>query len=157
MSKEEKNKLKKIVEKYPWTQWKLFPNPADYGFSLRLVFREILSKANSCSSGVYQVRDKNTDEWILFCEGGCLEIRMGSLLPQSAGGTGTRNNSDKREDIWQNINNREYRVLYTKTKVAMEQFLKNKSNKKYAFVIAGGVASNLSIRKNMNELAKQKE
>ena len=39
----------------------------------------------------------------------------------------------------------------------MEQFLKNKSNKKYAFVIAGGVASNLSIRKNMNELAKQKE
>jgi len=48
-------------------------------------------------------------------------------------------------------------ILYEKTKVAMEQFLKNKSNKKYAFVIAGGVASNLSIRKNMNELAKQKE
>ena len=128
MSKEEKNKLKKIVEKYPWTQWESFPNPADYGFSLRLVFREILSKANSCSSGVYQVRDKNTDEWILFGEGGCLEIRMGSLLPQSAGGTGTRDNSDKREDIWQNIHNREYRVLYTKTKEKAEEidtFLKS--------------------------------
>ena len=128
MSKEEKNKLKKIVGKYPWTQWESFPNPADYGFSLRLVFRKILSKANSCRPGVYQVRDKNTDEWILFGEGGCLEIRMGSLLPQSKGGTGRRRNSDKREDIWENINDREYRVLYSKTKEEAEEmdaFLKS--------------------------------
>ena len=34
-------------------------------------------------------------------------------------------------------------ILYEKTRVAMEMFLKNKKNKKNTFVIAGGVASNL--------------
>jgi len=47
-------------------------------------------------------------------------------------------------------------ILYEKTKVAMDQFLKNKKNKKNTFVIAGGVASNLSIRKNLTGLAKEK-
>jgi N6-L-threonylcarbamoyladenine synthase len=47
-------------------------------------------------------------------------------------------------------------ILYEKTKIAMEQFLKNKKNKKNIFVIAGGVASNLSIRENLTKLAKRK-
>ena len=47
-------------------------------------------------------------------------------------------------------------ILYEKTKVAMEEFLKNKKNRKNIFVIAGGVASNLSIRKNLTELSKEK-
>ena len=47
-------------------------------------------------------------------------------------------------------------ILYTKTQVAMEEFLKNKENNKNIFVIAGGVASNLSIRKNLTKLAKEK-
>ena len=47
-------------------------------------------------------------------------------------------------------------ILYEKTKVAMEQFLKNTQNEQNTFVIAGGVASNLSIRKNLMELAKEK-
>ena len=47
-------------------------------------------------------------------------------------------------------------ILYEKTKVAMEIFLKNKKNKKNTFVIAGGVASNLSIRKNLIQLSKEK-
>jgi len=47
-------------------------------------------------------------------------------------------------------------ILYEKTKVAMEEFLKNKKNRKNIFVIAGGVASNLSIRKNLTEVAKEK-
>ena len=38
----------------------------------------------------------------------------------------------------------------------MDEFLKNKKNKKKTFVIAGGVASNLSIRNNLIELAKEK-
>ena len=38
----------------------------------------------------------------------------------------------------------------------MEEFLKNKKNKKNTFVIAGGVASNLSIRENLTKLAEKK-
>jgi len=47
-------------------------------------------------------------------------------------------------------------ILYEKTKVAMREFIKNKKNKKNIFVIAGGVASNLSIRKNLIQVAKEK-
>jgi len=47
-------------------------------------------------------------------------------------------------------------ILHEKTKVAMKEFLKNKSNKKNTFVIAGGVASNLSIRENLTKLSKEK-
>jgi len=48
-------------------------------------------------------------------------------------------------------------ILYEKTKVAMEEFLKNKKNKKNTFVIAGGVASNLSIRDNLIKLSNEKK
>jgi len=48
-------------------------------------------------------------------------------------------------------------ILYEKTKVAMKEFLKNKKNKQNTFVIAGGVASNLSIRKNLIKLSKEKK
>ena len=47
-------------------------------------------------------------------------------------------------------------ILYEKSKIAMEEFLINKKNKKNTFVIAGGVASNLSIRKNLIKLSKEK-
>ena len=47
-------------------------------------------------------------------------------------------------------------ILNEKTKIAMKEYLKNKKNKKNIFVIAGGVASNLSIRKNLSKLAKEK-
>ena len=49
-------------------------------------------------------------------------------------------------------------ILYEKTKVAMEIFSKNKINKNdNIFVIAGGVASNLSIRENLIQLSKEKK
>ncbi len=48
-------------------------------------------------------------------------------------------------------------ILYEKTKIAMEQFLKDKKNIKKTFVIAGGVAANLTIRKNLTKLSKEKE
>ena len=38
----------------------------------------------------------------------------------------------------------------------MKEFLKNKKNRQNTFVIAGGVASNLSIRENLSKLAKEK-
>ena len=48
-------------------------------------------------------------------------------------------------------------ILYEKTKVAMNIFLeKNNKNKKNTFVIAGGVAANLAIRKNLEKLSKEK-
>ena len=47
-------------------------------------------------------------------------------------------------------------ILYEKTKVAMDIFLKNKKNKKNIFVIAGGVASNMKIRENLIKLSKEK-
>jgi N6-L-threonylcarbamoyladenine synthase len=48
-------------------------------------------------------------------------------------------------------------ILYKKTKVAMSEFLKNKNNKKNIFVIAGGVASNLSIRDNLIKLSREED
>ena len=48
-------------------------------------------------------------------------------------------------------------ILYEKTKIAMNMFLKNKKNKQNTFVIAGGVASNLSIRGKLTKLAKEKK
>ena len=47
-------------------------------------------------------------------------------------------------------------ILNEKTKVAMEEFSKNKETKTNTFVIAGGVASNLSIRQNLTKLSEQK-
>jgi len=47
-------------------------------------------------------------------------------------------------------------ILYEKSRIAMQEFIKNKKNKINTFVIAGGVASNLSIRKNLTSLAKDK-
>ena len=47
-------------------------------------------------------------------------------------------------------------ILYEKTKVAMQNFSIGKKNKINNFVIAGGVASNLSIRNNLIKLSKEK-
>ena len=47
-------------------------------------------------------------------------------------------------------------ILYEKTKVAMNQFLEFSKLKKNTFIIAGGVASNMSIRKNLIKLAFEK-
>ena len=47
-------------------------------------------------------------------------------------------------------------ILYEKTKVAMNEFVKNKKKINH-FVIAGGVASNLSIRENLTKLSEEKQ
>jgi len=48
-------------------------------------------------------------------------------------------------------------ILYEKTKIAMEEFLKDKKNIEKTFVIAGGVAANLKIRENLTQLSKEKK
>ena len=47
------------------------------------------------------------------------------------------------------------KILYKKTKEAMRQFLSKNKNTKSHFVVAGGVAANLSIRENLIEVAKE--
>ena len=47
-------------------------------------------------------------------------------------------------------------ILYEKTKIAMENYSINKKKETNTLVIAGGVASNLSIRQNLIKLAKEK-
>ena len=48
-------------------------------------------------------------------------------------------------------------ILYAKTKIAMEEFLKDNKNNENNFVIAGGVAANLKIRENLIKLSKEKK
>jgi len=48
-------------------------------------------------------------------------------------------------------------ILCEKSKVAFKEFKKNNSNKKNTFVIAGGVASNKSIRKKLITLSLKEE
>ena len=48
-------------------------------------------------------------------------------------------------------------ILYEKTKIAMEEFLKDKKNIEKIFVIAGGVAANLKIRENLTKLSEEKK
>ena len=48
-------------------------------------------------------------------------------------------------------------ILYEKTKIAMEEFLKGKENIEKTFVIAGGVAANLKIRENLIKLSNEKK
>jgi N6-L-threonylcarbamoyladenine synthase len=48
-------------------------------------------------------------------------------------------------------------ILYEKTKVAMNEFIKNNNVTQKTFVIAGGVASNQSIRENLISLTKEKK
>jgi N6-L-threonylcarbamoyladenine synthase len=47
-------------------------------------------------------------------------------------------------------------ILYEKTKVAMKEFLNDDKKKENTFVIAGGVASNKTIRENLIKLCKEK-
>ena len=47
-------------------------------------------------------------------------------------------------------------ILYKKTKIAFEQFEKNKALKKKVFVVAGGVAANKKIRSVLINLCKEK-
>ena len=47
------------------------------------------------------------------------------------------------------------KILYKKTKEAMRQFTSKTQQKKSNFVVAGGVAANLSIRENLKSVSKE--
>jgi N6-L-threonylcarbamoyladenine synthase len=47
------------------------------------------------------------------------------------------------------------KILYKKTKVAVEMFRKKTKRKKFQLIIAGGVAANKSIRNNLSNLSRE--
>jgi len=82
-----------------WSEWRRFPNPdkceylfAPFGF------------------GVYQLRNKQSDEYILFGRGKNVAYRMASLLPKPYG-QGVRNNTQKQEYILKHLDFIEYRTI----------------------------------------------
>ena len=87
-----------------------FPNPMEEGITLDKVFMKILKYP--LKPVCYQVRNSLTKQNVLFGIGKNAAIRMGSLLPKENGGKGTRNNNDKRQYCWENIENLEIEVMY---------------------------------------------
>ena len=87
-----------------WSDWRPFPDPrrGDY---LHAPF----------GPGVYDVRDRETHEAILFGIGRNLAGRMPSLLPEPLG-AGTRNNAGKREFLLQHLDKLEYRTMACQSK-----------------------------------------
>ena len=47
------------------------------------------------------------------------------------------------------------KILYKKTKIAVEMFRKKTKKTKFQFIVAGGVAANQTIRKNLSSLSKE--
>ena len=69
------------IEKYDWTEWRKFPDPrkgellcAPYGM------------------GLYQIRNSESGEFIMFGIGKNCALRMTSILPEPLG-QGRRNNT----------------------------------------------------------------
>ena len=98
-----------------WSEWRLFPNP-EKGDYLCAPF----------GTGVYQLRNKKTGQYILFGTGCNLAYRMSSLLPELYG-AGMRRNTQKREYVLEHINDVEYRTIaFTSKEIAksFESFVK---------------------------------
>ena len=47
------------------------------------------------------------------------------------------------------------KILYKKTKIAIEMFRKKTKAQSVSLIVAGGVAANMSIRKNLNTLSEE--
>lgn len=87
-----------------WSKWKQMPSPDEC--------RRIDGPRGP---GVYQIRNKLTNQYIQFGISIECQKRMKSLFP-SPQGSGKRNNTDKREYILKNWTNLEYRTFETETR-----------------------------------------
>ncbi len=66
------------------------------------------------------------------------------------------NGKDKlRYNLAASFQNTINKILYKKTKIAIEEFKKKTNEKKIQLVVAGGVAANKSIRENLTTLSKE--
>jgi len=82
-----------------WSKWRPFPDPRK-GEYLVAPFGQ----------GVYELRNKRTDELVLFGQSKNVANRMTSLIPRPLG-SGTRKNEGKRKYILEHLTDIEYRTL----------------------------------------------
>lgn len=91
-----------------WSKWEKFPNPLQ---------GEYLNAP--IGPGVYQLRDKQTGEFILFGKSKNVAHRMTSLLPN---GSGTRKNTKKSDYVGKDPNSVEYRTIAFVTEQETTEF-----------------------------------
>lgn len=107
-----------------WTKWRPFPDPLKNGFLIA-----------PFGVGVYDLRNKQTGELVLFGIGENCAFRMSSLLPEPLG-CGVRKNAEKREYVLQHIENIEYRCLACEDiSTAKEEESRLHSKNSYLFAI----------------------
>ena len=111
-----------------WSNWKSLPNPSKSHNS----FRSLIMKAvrNPSYPGVYQLKNNDTGEYVLFGVGVKVGERMCSLIPKEYGGVGRRNNHYKRDYVWKNIDYIQFRTITTETRneaLEIERFLKHQN------------------------------
>jgi len=87
-----------------WSRWTSFPDP-----------RESQYLRAPIGSGVYEIRRRDTREFVLVGAGKCVAVRMGSLLPPPLG-QGTRNNTEKRRYLLKHLGEIQYRCYPCKTR-----------------------------------------
>ena len=103
------------IEQFEWSEWRPFPDPTKKGILV-----------SPLGPGLYQLKNKRTGEFVLFGIGGHLSQRITSLLPKPYG-VGTRRNEEKREYVWKNIKDIEYRTISTFTReesIKIEKLIK---------------------------------
>lgn len=108
-----------------WSRWHPYPDPREHG---------ILHAP--LGPGVYDLRHKSTGEPILFGIGARCAQRMTSLLPKPLG-SGTRNNSAKREHVLRHLADIEYRTQPTLTRdeaAHIERDIKHTRGHLYIFI-----------------------
>lgn len=99
-----KAKLSSIEELKPkWSRWKAMPSPEKC--------KEI---EGPTGPGVYQIRHKRTGQLIMFGQGEKCQGRMKSLYPKPWG-SGTRKNFKKRDHVFDNWPDLQYRTIETST------------------------------------------
>jgi hypothetical protein len=96
--------LEEIEKRWNWSDWRVFPNPTmgEYLYA-------------PLGPGVYQLRIRSTGAFLLFGAGENLAYRMSSLLPEPYG-CGTRKNHEKRQTVWNNTGDVEYRTVACSSK-----------------------------------------
>lgn len=105
LTPEQQKKFDDYNRKFQWNdKWESFPNPEKNDYLNAPL-----------GPGVYQIRTKDTHDYIMFGEGGQTLFRMLSLLPEPFY-KGNRNNEDKKDYICDNIDNFEYRTLACSSK-----------------------------------------
>ncbi len=90
-----------------WSRWRPFPDPRLGGY-LSAPF----------GSGVYELRNRTTRKLVYCGEGGNVAKRMTSLLPDRAGGAGTRKNVGLSEYVCANLVDIEFRTKACSDKAA---------------------------------------